>query len=239
MAPGLFADAATALGTTATRPGLYCCLVVRQSTQRGVEGIDPAPSVAYCNAVYTNGPTVQPPLVITPIRTDAPKPDPGATQHPLGPLVYRVTPLRPIRARFAALAVLIGSISLIAIAASVTPHRAGLGSHRQLGLPACSMITLTGYPCPTCGMTTAFAHTVRGQWLAAFHSHPAGFSLALLTIIAGAVSLGVVVTGKVWMINWYRVSPVRVTVGAVLLVLGGWAYKLAVGLAFGTLPLGR
>ena len=88
-------------------------------------------------------------------------------------------------------------------------------------------------------MTTAFAHTVRGQLPAAFHSHPAGFSLALLTIIAGAVSLGVLVTGKVWMINWYRVSPVHVTVGAVLLVLGGWTYKLVAGLALGTLPLGR
>lgn len=101
------------------------------------------------------------------------------------------------------------------------------------------MLTLVGYPCPTCGMTTAFAYAVRGELGSAFNAQPAGLALALITVIAASLSLSIVVTGKVWAVNWYRVSPTRVTLGAVLLVLGGWAYKLVAGLMFGTLPVGR
>ena len=32
-----------------------------------------------------------------------------------------------------------------------------MGTHQQLGLPPCNFVTLTGYPCPACGMTTSFA----------------------------------------------------------------------------------
>jgi len=121
----------------------------------------------------------------------------------------------------------------------MTPAGEGMGSHQQLGFPPCSMLTLVGYPCPTCGMTTAFAYTVRGELRSAFNAQPAGLALALITVIAASLSLSIVVTGKVWAVNWYRVSPTRVTLAAVLLVLGGWAYKLAAGLISGTLPLRR
>ncbi len=101
------------------------------------------------------------------------------------------------------------------------------------------MLTLVGYPCPTCGMTTAFAHTVRGELWSAFCAQPAGLGLALALVFAASVSLGVAVTGKVWAVNWYRVSPTRVTLGVVLFLLSGWVYKLAAGVISGTLPLGR
>ncbi len=101
------------------------------------------------------------------------------------------------------------------------------------------MLTLTGYPCPTCGMTTAFAHTVRGELGLAFSAQPAGFAIALAVVFAASVSLGVVITGKIWVVNWYRVSPMWATLAILLLVLGGWLYKLAAGLMSGTLPVGR
>jgi len=166
-------------------------------------------------------------------------PKPGATVHPLGPVVYRIAAKRPARARLIAFGVLGGCAVLLSLAARITPDSSGMGSHKQLGYPSCTMLTLTGFPCPTCGMTTAFAHTVRGELLSAFHAQPAGFALALATILAACVSLGVAVTGKVWAVNWYRISPTRVTLAVVLLVLGGWVYKLAVGVISGTLPVGR
>ena len=114
-----------------------------------------------------------------------------------------------------------------------------MGTHQQLGFPTCTMVMIFGYPCPTCGMTTAFAHTVRGELVSAFRAQPAGFVLALATILAASVSLGVVVTGKVWVVNWYRMSPIRITLSVILVVAGGWVYKIAAGLLEGTLPVGR
>lgn len=167
------------------------------------------------------------------------EPRPGATLHPLGPLVYRVAARRPGRARAIAVVVLVGCLAPLSVAAWLTPDELGVGSHQQLGLPPCSMLTLVGYPCPTCGMTTAFAHTVRGELWSAFRAQPAGLGLALALVLAASVSLGVVVTGKVWAVNWYRVSPTRVTLGVVLFLLSGWVYKLAAGVISGTLPLGH
>ncbi|UCC29197.1 MAG: DUF2752 domain-containing protein [Phycisphaerales bacterium] len=138
-----------------------------------------------------------------------------------------------------AVVVLAGCTVLLSVAAWLTPADTGVGSHQQLGFPPCSMLTLIGYPCPTCGMTTAFAHAMRGQLRSAFSAQPAGLALALMTVIAASLSLSIVITGNVWAVNWYRVSPTRVILAAVLLVLAGWGYKVVAGLMSGTLPAGR
>lgn len=130
-------------------------------------------------------------------------------------------------------------MTLLGVAAWLSPDRSGMGTHTQLGRPPCTWPMLLGYPCPTCGMTTAFAHTVRGELPAAFRAQPAGLVLAMGTIVAAVVSLGVLMTGRVWAVNWYRVSPSWVPLGLVLLILAGWGYKLATGIASGILPLGR
>lgn len=164
-------------------------------------------------------------------------PRPGTTLHPLGPLIYRVAARRPGRARAAAGGIFIGCAILLAVASQLEPDSAGLGSHQQLGLPPCSMLVIMGYPCPTCGMTTAFAHTVRGQLASAFLAQPAGFALAMATVAAASLALSTVLTGRVWAVNWYRVSPTWVVLGVVFLVVGGWAYKLVWGLVTGSLPV--
>lgn len=132
---------------------------------------------------------------------------------------------------------LVISLGLLGLAAWLAPDPAGMGTHRQLGLPPCSMVAATGYPCPTCGMTTAFSHTIRGQWISAFRAQPAGWLLALATGVTAVLSLVTLISGKVVLINWYRVSPMRWAIVFVLLVLGGWGFKIAVGLLNGTLPV--
>lgn len=164
---------------------------------------------------------------------------PVTGEHPLGPLLLRTPVVRKTRGRVISAAILVACVALLTTAASISPDREGLGSHRQLGLPACSVVVLTGYPCPTCGMTTAFTFAVRGRFLSAFHAHPGGLCVALAVAGAGVVALVVLITGKRWAVNWYRVSPARVALGGVLLVLGGWVYKLAIGLATGALPMGN
>jgi hypothetical protein len=165
--------------------------------------------------------------------------EPERKRHPLGPLIERVAPDRPSATRAKALAVLAGGIALLAAAAWLEPDPSGAGTHRQAGMPTCNMLLVTGYPCPTCGMTTAFAHTVRGQWPAAFHAQPAGFLLALATILAVVLSVTTVVSGKTWVVNWYRLRPGRTAIAIISVFAVAWVYKIVAGLITGTLPVGR
>ncbi|MCP4246492.1 MAG: DUF2752 domain-containing protein [bacterium] len=127
---------------------------------------------------------------------------------------------------------------LLGVARSLAPDVRGLGTHRGLGLPECGLVQAVGYPCPTCGMTTAFALTVRGHWLAAFRAQPAGLAACLATLAVLVLAVSTVITGTCWRINWYRVSPTRVVLAVVGLLLAGWAYKIATGLWDGSLPVG-
>lgn len=163
---------------------------------------------------------------------------PASPAHPLGPLFYRVQPVRAMRARGWALAVFLVCSTVLVVAVCLSPAASGLGTHRQLGLQPCSMIVLFGYPCPTCGMTTAFSNAVRGEFISAFRAQPAGLVFAVGTALAAAMGLSTVVTGRVWTINWYRIPPGRLLIGIVLLIVSGWGFKLLTGMMAGTLPAG-
>lgn len=179
---------------------------------------------------------IEPSLVADSIPANSNETRPGAAPHPLGPLIHRVAPHRTNSLRALAAGVFAASATILAVAGTLVPDRSGMGSHRQLGLPPCTSVVLFGYPCPTCGMTTAFAHTVRGQLVAAFRAQPAGLILALATIASAIGSLGALLTGRTWTVNWYRVSPTRVVIVAVVLILGGWLYKVVSGVASGVFP---
>ena len=70
-------------------------------------------------------------------------------------------------------------LGVLCVAAGLSPSPAGHGTHEQLGLPACGFYASTGRPCPTCGMTTAFAHAAHAQPVRAFLTQPMGAILAL------------------------------------------------------------
>ena len=75
-------------------------------------------------------------------------------------------------------------------------------------------------------MTTAFACTVRGRWPAAVLAQPFGFVAALGSILCVPLSLAVLISGKVWRINWYRISPNRVAVGVLVFFALAWGFKI-------------
>lgn len=74
------------------------------------------------------------------------------------------------------LALAIGAV--LGLAALLRPDPRGFGTHTQLGLPPCHFALVTGRPCPSCGMTTAFAWSVRGRFDRAWRANPAGSLLA-------------------------------------------------------------
>ena len=91
---------------------------------------------------------------------------------------------------------LIGLLAGFGLAGYLTPSPAGLGTHQQLGLPPCTVRAIAGIPCPACGMTTSFAHFVRGQWLGSWSANPGGLLLALLCAALIPWLAWVVATGR-------------------------------------------
>jgi len=131
-------------------------------------------------------------------------------------------PRRRLRLRGAVLAAAGGMIILTAV--RLRPHTSGSGTHQQLGLPACSFQVRTGMPCPSCGMTTAFAATAHGQFALALAAHPFGlFAFCAVVALTGA-GLAELGTGRnvlakarpgLWWL-WCGLAA----------MFGGWAWKL-------------
>ena len=86
--------------------------------------------------------------------------------------------------------------AVLGVAAWLTPSAEGLGTHTDLKMRQCAWITMWDLPCPTCGMTTSFAHAANGNlWMAA-KAQPMGALLALMTAITLILALHVVFTGS-------------------------------------------
>jgi hypothetical protein len=119
-------------------------------------------------------------------------------------------------------------LGVLMVAASLTPATEGVGTHMQLGLPPCGMMVATGYPCPSCGMTTAFALAANREPLQAFANQPFGAILVLVAAVGfwGGVHTLVfgVRTEGVLSLLWHR----RVIWIAIGLWMGSWVYKLMV-----------
>ncbi len=82
------------------------------------------------------------------------------------------------------------------VATRLEPDPAGFGTHRQLGLPPCTVREVFGVPCPSCGMTTSFSHFVRGQWIRAAQANAAGFLLAVLCAAQIPWAMKLCLTGR-------------------------------------------
>lgn len=118
-----------------------------------------------------------------------------------------------------------GLLTLLVVASWLAPSPAGSGTHTQLGLPRCGWVAAFNRPCPTCGMTTAFAHAAHGHAGASFVAQPMGAVLAVLSAAGFWASLHVVLTGS--RVGSLCGSLLRPRVLWVVLGAGAaaWAYK--------------
>lgn len=157
--------------------------------------------------------------------------------HRLGPLVVMARVDAPVWGRVYAAGVAAAAVGILIVAARLTPSNDHLGTHRQLGLPPCGFVAITGLPCPTCGMTTAFACVTHGRLLAALRAQVAGTFLAIGTVVVGVAAAVCVVTGRYPMLNWYRVDAARLVYWLALMLVGAWGLCIALGLLDGSLPV--
>jgi hypothetical protein len=159
--------------------------------------------------------------------------NPGQLPSVIGPSEAAAAPraiapavgdVRGRRRAGALVAVLAGG--LLAIAAMLDPSPAGLGTHEQLNLPSCGWIVLMDLPCPTCGMTTAFAHAADGNLLRSLATQPLGGLLAIGTAMAFVLGLYTAITGSRIGGLIARTCGRRAGWWLVALVLVAWAYKV-------------
>ncbi len=142
-----------------------------------------------------------------------------------------------LRMRLVGLLVAAPCATMLAIGWSLTPHKSGHGTAEQLGTPACTMLVDTGWPCPSCGMTTSVSAAVHGQLASSVRAQPFGLVLALAAAVLAIAGGAQAVTARP------ALGPFRLgrwgwwLGGALAGMLLGWGVVLAVGAADGTFPV--
>ncbi|MBI4367093.1 MAG: DUF2752 domain-containing protein [Deltaproteobacteria bacterium] len=129
-----------------------------------------------------------------------------------------------MRLRHALLAM--GSFGVLGLLASLTPSTYGIGTHRTLGLPPCFFLAATGWPCPSCGLTTSVVHLLHGEWRLGLVANPFG-PIALITAIGfGGVNLyGIAkpIAWSRWIVNrWFHGALLC----AMAWLLGAWIFRI-------------
>jgi hypothetical protein len=125
-------------------------------------------------------------------------------------------------------AVLVLAAVTLGLSRYLQPSTRGVGTHEQLGLPPCTFLQLTGIPCPSCGLTTSFAHAAHLHFWDSIIAQPFGFLAFWLTVLS--IPLTVYLLRR--RVAWERVLYARATntVFRVMLVLYllSWFYKIYV-----------
>lgn len=136
-----------------------------------------------------------------------------------------------IRDRLVSLALGAPAWTVLGIAAWLHPNPAGLGTHRQLGLGQCTLLGLTGWPCPMCGMTTSFSHMAHFEPLGALGAQPFGVVLFLLTLMTAVLALVELVSPRgrwLRLLAWIEARELPIAIGLLVGLAGGWIYKILV-----------
>jgi hypothetical protein len=136
--------------------------------------------------------------------------------------------------RGALLAVAFGLVAVFGIAAWLDPYDSEgrarrLETHLQIGLPPCSFRSLTGVPCPSCGMTTSFALLVRGDLENSLRANAVGTLLALFGLLLVPWCLASVLLKRPLVVGSFERAITSIVVVFVVLLLTRWLVVLGLG----------
>jgi len=98
----------------------------------------------------------------------------------------------------------------------------------------CTFLRLTGYPCPSCGLTRGFVAMAHGQWQAVLHACPLAALLYAATALVFAVNAAALLCGVRlapgrWL-KWRAGAWIVLLCFFGLLIVLNWLYRLALGL---------
>ncbi len=135
-------------------------------------------------------------------------------------------PNTPLRIACLLAALPIGAV--LAIGSSLNPTGGPLAIRRELGTARCGFYTKFGFPCPTCGWTTAVSHLYHGQIFSALITQPAGALFGALLVILFSLLIAGAWTGR-----WLGPSPLAlwsrrwlIAALAAVVLLAAWGYKI-------------
>lgn len=78
---------------------------------------------------------------------------------------------------------------------------------------------------------------MHGHPLRAFVVQPAGMALCLVAIIMVIFGVVAAIQGFMPTIYWERIGPVKIALTIAFIFVGGWGFKLGLGIMTGELPL--
>ena len=143
----------------------------------------------------------------------------------------------PVQDRLMGLVGAVPTGAVLATALWLDPDPSGMGTHKQLGLGGCTVLTLLGIPCPMCGMTTTFTHLAHLELLQGTLNQPFGLILFSITTLIFAVGLSdLLVPRQRWrrLLGWVEKREGVVAITLLVGLFAGWLYKIA--LVEGWLP---
>jgi hypothetical protein len=140
----------------------------------------------------------------------------------------------PAWVRGALLLIGLGLGSVFGVAWCLEPYDAAgrplrMQTHTQLGLPPCTFKQVSGWPCPSCGLTTSFALLVRGDWRASLAANAVGTLTALAGLVAAPWALLCASRGRLYFVRSPERLLTRLVVALVVLLVVRWC--LVLGLA--------
>jgi hypothetical protein len=127
----------------------------------------------------------------------------------------------------------VGFTAVLVTAICLNPYQSDgtaktMETHRQLGLPRCNMVELTGKPCPACGMTTSFALLTHGDVMNSLKANWVGTLLCATIIVLAPWTAVSAVRGRLlWVRNGEIFSTILLTT-LLMLMLGRWAWIMFV-----------
>ncbi|WP_425616348.1 DUF2752 domain-containing protein [Anatilimnocola sp. NA78] len=106
---------------------------------------------------------------------------------------------------------------LLVTAAMLPPSQYGLGTHQSLGLPPCSFIVWFGIRCPACGMTTSWAHLMRGQVIQSAMANTGGCLLGMMAVLGTPWMLASGLRGR-WLFGPLAAEWLLVSIGTIFAI---------------------
>ena len=98
--------------------------------------------------------------------------------------------MKPVKTRrFWASIVFLFTLFILFLSYYLQADPSGVGTHQQLGLAPCGLLSLTNVPCPMCGMTTTFSYSAHFQFIDGFKNQPFGTILFFATVFLFFLSL--------------------------------------------------
>jgi len=133
----------------------------------------------------------------------------------------------------------LGLVSVFAVALWLTPYNddgspRSLATHRQLGLPPCTFIEMTGMPCPSCGMTTSFSLLMHGDVMNSLRANAVGTLLAVFCLLLIPWCVGSAVCNRTLFVRSVERTVTWLVLGFLSLMLTRWVIVLGLAWWSGT-----